>query len=452
MENDNGDVTSTRIMADRTPRILVVDDDEMIRTLLREILLPEGYKIDLSESSGSALENLIDYKYNLILLDVNLPGISGHEILRYCKKNLPFTEIIMVTGDPAIDVAVNTVKDGAFDFIQKPFTVDKIRTKVKEALEHQKSNLRKTSDQIVEIANSGRESILPEYEVVRTLGSGNMGVVLLVEKEKRKYAMKILRKEGDNDAYLGRMKRFLREAKILSQIDSPHVVKIFDYGMAKNKNVPFIIMEYVKGNNLVELIKSKSLTLDQKLSIISQIATALETVHEHGILHRDVKPSNVLVTKELETKLMDFGVARISDSSLTMHDEILGSPAYMAPEVFDKRRSLEKPSDIFSLGVLGYELITGEKPFKGETVSEMMGAIQTMRPIEPRKLDPSLPANVQNLLAKMLNKNPKERFQTAGEITTAITEIDADSEHIEETMTRRILRSMFQPGAGRIWE
>lgn len=450
--DESNELTSTRILGESTTRILVVDDDEMIRNLLNQILTPKGYKVDLSEGSGSALENLIDYKYNIVLLDVNLPGISGHEILKYCKKNHPFTEIIMITGNPAIDIAVNTVKDGAFDFIEKPFTVENILNKVDEALKHQRKKFSTTTNQMMNMDQSmNQHSLPPEYKVIRTIGSGNMGIVMLVEKDKRKFAMKVLRRDGSEAAFEGRVKRFLREAKILSKIESPHVVKIYDYGYMKNKDVPYYIMEYIRGKGLIQLVKDNSLTLQQKLHIISQVASALEIVHRHGILHRDIKPSNVLVEENYNAKLMDFGVARVEDSSLTMHDEVLGSPAYMAPECFDRRRRIDNRTDIFSLGILSYELLTGEKPFKGETVSEMMAAIQKTRPIEPMKINSDIPAGAQDMLAKMLHKNPKERFQTAIQVCQAIhsfADLDMD---IGKNITTRLFKAVLFSG-GRVWE
>jgi len=182
-------------------RVLVVDDDVMIRNMLCEILSPKGYQVDISESSGDALEKLIDYNYNLLLLDANLPGISGFELLKYCKKHHPTMEIIMITGNPELEDAISTVKDGAFDYLAKPFSIEKLLNRVAEALKHQKEELVRT------LSSSGTTPIgsnpllqtpLPEYKIVKTLGAGTMGVVLLVEKDNKQFALKILRKEGGN--------------------------------------------------------------------------------------------------------------------------------------------------------------------------------------------------------------------------------------------------------------
>jgi CheY-like chemotaxis protein len=232
-------------------KILVVDDDPMIRNMLKEILSPKGYGIDLSESSGEALEKLIDYKYQLLLLDANLPGISGFELLKYCKKHHPDMEIIMITGNPELDDAISTVKDGAFDYIAKPFSIDKLCGRVAEALKVQKEKIKNlsmltkssagTASFLMDPGRAGSQP-LPDYKVVRTLGAGTMGVVLLVEKDGERFALKILRKEGTAETHASRVKRFLREAEILSQIDHPNVVRIFDSGFPQGGDVPYILM------------------------------------------------------------------------------------------------------------------------------------------------------------------------------------------------------------------
>ncbi len=430
-------------------RILVVDDDEMIRTLLRKILEPQGYSVDCSEGSGDALEKLIDYKYHLLLLDAYLPGISGFELLKYCKKHHPMMEIIMITGNPELDDAISTVKDGAFDYIAKPFSIDKLLSRVKAGLEHQRQQmLQQLSITGSNIFGKNTEPPLPDYKVVRTLGTGTMGVVMLVEKESHQFALKILRREDDEVANDFRVKRFLREAEILAEINHENIVRIFESGFSEKGETPYILMEYVPGRPLTDFIKEDVLQIDQKISIISQVAAALGIVHKFGVLHRDVKPSNILVKDDLIAKLSDFGIARVADSSLTMTHEVLGSPAYMPPEMFKIGKPIDQRSDIFSLGILSYELITGVKPFQGETVGEMMGAIQTERPQEPRKLVPDLSPNIQAILGKMLRKSSAERYQRAEEIVADIKRIRANAEPSASKS-----RSLFSilTGGTRVW-
>jgi len=174
----------------------------------------------------------------------------------------------------------------------------------------------------------------------------------------------------------------------------------------------------------------------------------LAIVHKFGVLHRDVKPSNILVTDDYVAKLSDFGIAKISDSSLTLTHEVLGSPAYMPPETFKRNCTIDNRSDIFSLGILAYELITGVKPFQGETVSEMMNAIQKSKPKEPRKLVTDLPMPVQDILEKMLPKNPEERFKNASDIVDAINNMGR-GKNLDAAKTKRFLRAILNPQ--RVW-
>ncbi len=404
------------------PKILVVDDDEVIRTMMKQIFSTQKYNMVYVESSGKALESLIDSRFNLMLLDANLPGISGFELLKYCKKNHPMMEIIMVTGNADVSVAVDTIKDGAFDYITKPFSVANLLEKTASAIAKQAKHIQES---VTGTAKLEKKAISPVkgFESVRTLGAGTMGVVMLVKKDHKYYAMKVLRKEEKDMIYSTRVMRFMQEAKIMKSIQHPNIVQVHSYGYTETeKDVPYIIMEYANGLPLSEVIQQKKLSLEDKVYIIGQLASALHQVHEQDVLHRDIKPGNVVITADSVVKLLDFGIARVTDSSLTMDSEILGSPAYMPPEAF-AGEEITFQSDIFSLGILSYELLTGSKPFYGETVNEMMSSIQFEHPIEPRRINPNIPEVVQDILAGMLRKKMKYRYDTMKEILEDINEI-----------------------------
>ncbi len=429
------------------PHILIVDDDQMIREMLKKILNKAGYNVKTLESSGQALEELIDFKYHLILLDGNMPGISGFELLKYCRKHHPLMEVIMISGNQDMNSAVSTIKDGAFDYIPKPFTIPQITEVVEKAIAKRKYTINQsvTGTQTLELE---KDSIVPGYKNIRSLGAGTMGIVELVENKNVKYdykALKILKQEEtENISQVSKIKRFLREAEIMQGIDHNNIVKIFDSGMHKGKT-PYILMEYVSGTPLTNYIKKNELTLEEKFLIIAQLASALHEVHQKGVLHRDLKPGNIIINQDKEPKLLDFGIARIEDSSLTMEYEVLGSPAYMSPESFDvKSDQLTAASDIFSFGILSYELITGEKPFMGETVNEMVNAIQTENPIPPSMFEPTLSEEAENILAKMLCKNIKGRYKS----TKTIFE---DINNLGKKKTGLIKKIFSQVGKERVW-
>ncbi len=398
------------------PVIVAVDDDKNILKLLDKMLSGSGYCVIMFSDPEEVAAFIRGNRCDIIFADVNMPGMSGTELLRKSKKINPYIEVIIITGAPDIKDAVSAVKEGAFDYLSKPFDLNTVLNTVKRALEHQAE----ASDKPFDAARKEEDRTPGDYKVLRTIGGGNMGVVLLVEKDRHQYAMKILRREPDNREHDIRVKRFFREAAVLAQIDHPGIVKIYEFGMPKDKDVPYMLMEYVKGHSLDHYLKSDSLDVDLSLSVIREVADALSVIHKHRIIHRDIKPSNILITDDFSVKVSDFGVARISDSSLTLATGVMGTPVYMAPECFDREFEIDARADIFSLGALGYEMLTGIRPFSGRSMVEVIEALREAKPIEPRKLAPEIPPWIQDMLGKMLAKNPASRFQKAEELVKTI--------------------------------
>jgi serine/threonine-protein kinase len=269
-----------------------------------------------------------------------------------------------------------------------------------------------------------------------------MGTVLLVKQGEEYFAMKILRNAPNDTLSKHKMKRFIREAKILSKIDHPNVVKVIDFGIFKETQFPYILMEFVPGHQLYTFINKVELDLEEKISIIRQLASALDAVHKHGIIHRDVKPGNVVVMSDGNVKLTDFGIAHMTGSHLTVSCEMLGSPAYMAPEAFDANSMKDERADIFSLGVIAYELFTGRKPFLGDTMAEIMNQVQTVAPLAPLTIVPDLPPYLQDIMAKMLAKDPDDRFRSASQIVKAFDH-ECARNPVKEGITSRLLRSLI---------
>jgi serine/threonine-protein kinase len=223
------------------------------------------------------------------------------------------------------------------------------------------------------------------------------------------------------------------------KVNNEHVVKIIEHNLSINNENPYIIMEYVKGMPLTECLERKMFDISQKISIIEQIAEGIECVHGCGILHRDIKPENIIITDDVIVKITDFGVSHVSDSSLTMDDEILGSPSYMAPESFNEIKKTDARSDIFSIGVISYEMLTGQRPFQGESIYQVMQAVRNKNPVAPMKLAPEIPSWLQDVMVKMLDKNPAGRYRSAGEIVRAIRHGQGGQDL--STITSRILKS-----------
>ncbi len=413
--------------------VLVVDDEESIRMLLSRILASK-FKVHLAASADEALLLLRKNRYELAIVDVNMPGKSGKEMLRICRRDYPCMHIILMTGMPELADAVDTVKEGAFYYLPKPIDFKFLFSLMDRAIEEREKKIQ--SEDIGRFRN-----LASKYKIIRSLGCGISGIVLLVEKDGKKYAMKVLRWSGESDNTPEKLERFAREAEILMRIKNKHIVKIFEHNLNRPDENPYIIMEYVKGMPLTECLEKKMFNINQKISIIEQIAEGIECVHESGVLHRDIKPDNIIIADDITAKITDFGVSHVSDSCLTMDDEILGSPSYMSPESFDDIRKMDERSDIFSIGVLSYEMLTGFMPFEGESIYQVMEAIRKKNPVAPMKRTPQVPSWMQDMMVKMLDKNPDGRFRSAGEIVKAIRLGRNEGDGNSTSITSRILRS-----------
>lgn len=416
-------MSETQVLEHSNPvKILCIERDEVVGQTLTGLLQNNGYTATLADSAWDAFEKILDRSFDIIISSSDIPGTSCQEMIRYCKKHHPMLEIIITSQKPQIAEAVQVIKEGAFDYLSIPFDEKNLLEKIKAAHQEQINNLVKTVTYSVdEEASSRFINPLPGYEMVKKIGNGSSGVILLVKKGAQKFALKMLRHDlFGNQSGKVQIERFLREAEILSQVDHPNVVKIYESGLSANGSIPYILMEYVNGSNLTWWIKNRSISVRKKVKLLLKICQALQAIHQRGILHRDIKPGNIMLRNDLTVKLTDFGIARIIDSSLTGALEVIGSPAYMAPESFIDSRHTDHRSEIFSLGILAYEFFTGIKPFTGSNLEEMIQSIKNEKPDEPVKLIPDLPAEIQFVIGKMLCKKPEDRFQSVDEIIFAL--------------------------------
>jgi eukaryotic-like serine/threonine-protein kinase len=257
-------------------------------------------------------------------------------------------------------------------------------------------------------------SQLGRYEVLGELGQGAMGVVYkardpLIDRVVAIKTINLGLATDEKEEYEG---RFYQEAKAAGRLNHPNIVTIYDVG--KSGDVAYIAMEFLEGRELRDVLKEGTLLpVEQVLNIVAQVALGLAYAHEHDIIHRDVKPSNIMVIRDGQVKITDFGIARMASSSVrTQTGMVLGSPKYMSPEQV-MGKNLDQRSDIFSLGVMLYEMLTGQAPFDGENVNAIM--YQTLNAITPppSTLNPSVPEMVNFIVAKALAKGVDDRYQNA---------------------------------------
>ncbi len=261
-----------------------------------------------------------------------------------------------------------------------------------------------------------------------------MGVVFLGRDPVigRRVALKTIRANGEDDAETREFtERFLREAQAAGTLSHPNIVTIHDVGEEVETGTSFIAMEYVEGKNLKQLLKDKvSFSYDRIAEIVISVGDALDYAHRRGIVHRDVKPANIILTTDGTVKITDFGIAKMESSSLTATGQFLGTPNYMSPEqvtgeVVDGR------SDLFSLGVVLYELLTKKKPFAGDNLTSISYKIVHEEYPPLQTYDAAIPAEFNPILARALAKDPAARFQSGRDFVRALSEFRARHAEME---------------------
>ncbi len=266
-----------------------------------------------------------------------------------------------------------------------------------------------------EFSLSEEELFASRYKIIRHLGQGGMGEVYLVFDtilDNEQVALKILRSDFSTDEK--HVQRFLREVSLTRKVTHPNIVRTFDVGVDAKNNLYFT-MEYVTGHPLGERIKRGPSSVDDVCRILMQVCDGLTAIHDEEIVHRDLKPGNVLEMEDGTVKITDFGVARPGVSNLTGHDEIVGSSHYMAPEVW-VGRDISTPADIYALGVLAYELLTGCLPFDADNPAELMWKHLEEKPVQPAELSVDIPDWLNQLVLALLEKDHDKRPALASEV------------------------------------
>src|SRR5437016_1378432 len=283
-----------------------------------------------------------------------------------------------------------------------------------------------------------------KFELHELIGEGAMGVVWKAYDSviRRYVALKLLSRAGrSTDA----QDRFMREARAAGALQHPNIVTIYDLGESDQQL--FIAMELVDGRDLSSLIAlSEPLALERKLDMVIEMLQGLSYAHERGVIHRDVKPSNVRIASDGSVKIMDFGIARLQSADVTGSGAIVGTPTYMAPEQITNG-AITPATDIFAVGCLLYELLAYHKPFTGETVHGVLYQVLTTDPKPLRTMAPSIPAALERVVGKALNKVPEERYETARQMQSALTSIRAALSGASEPTTRMALHWTPIPAA-----
>ena len=255
---------------------------------------------------------------------------------------------------------------------------------------------------------------LGDYELLEVVGRGGQGVVFRAHQKSlnRTVALKMI--SLGSWATEAHLKRFRREAEAAASLEHPGIVPIYEVG--EGDGSCYFSMRFVEGGQLDQVIKRKPMSIRQAAELIAKVARTVHYAHEHGILHRDIKPGNILLDAKGEPLLTDFGLARLveAESTVTRTKEVMGTPSYMAPEqAVGNNAAVSSATDVYGLGAVLYQLLTGHPPFAGGTTYETIKLVLDTEPRQPRLLNPKIDRDLSTICLKCLEKDPKRRYSSA---------------------------------------
>jgi len=387
--------------------ILIVDDSETHRVVIAGELEKIGYATLRADSGAKALQLVAVEAVDLVLLDVNMPGLDGFGTLRQLRakhSNQELPVIMLTARDDASDV-IQALRLGANDYAVKPIKLSELQNRMETHLK-----LKRTKNET-----------LGNYRLIGKIGEGAMGIVYEAEEIEsgQRAALKVLPRSLTVQRKA--VKRFLQEGALISKANHPNVVKLYDIG--RDGETYFIAMEFAEGETLDRLARRKSLPLAKVLDVAHQIVLGLQHLNEQGVIHRDIKPQNILLTPKGEVKIADFGIARDvgRDHRLTQEGTGLGSLVYAAPEQIAGKGEFR--SDMYGLGCTLYELIFGASPYPRDKNIEWMLEAKYQKVPNLKKTAENVPEDIADFIYKLMQARPTDRFDTYEELQLALASL-----------------------------
>ena len=397
-------------------RVLIIDDDEDLRNLLSHYVKQQWPRASVEEFDPIARDLPGDEfplgNYDVIILDYMLGRGDGLEWLREFKARHDCPPILFLTGAGNEIIAVRAMKFGADDYLRKQeLTRERLLNSIRDVT--QKKIERTVTPEVaarMEGQTLGARIKVPGIRILHMIGEGGMSRVYLASREKddEPLVVKILRSEVTDDKTS--LERFLEEYSLIERIRSPHVARIHGHGVSEGH--AYLVMEFFDGGDLSQRLQGKPMEPGAALKIFRELMFALGDIHETGVLHRDLKPQNLMFRNDGSLAIVDFGIAKHIDAAdRTNHGEILGTPRYMSPEQV-QGRALDLRTDIYSAGVLLFQMLSGEHLFSGASAVEVaMHHLNTPPPALPETLD-----QYQRLVDKLVEKDRDARFRNADEV------------------------------------
>ena len=393
---------------------MIIDGQAEFRSLLRHHVSthwPDAIISDFDPVAGGHLPDEFSGAGNdIILLGNRLGDRAGADVVRSFKKKPGFPAVVYFGSKEEAGQVLQRGADGCFN--RGGFSHDALVVRLSDILVKRR-RVSSTGSLFVGDKSAGIDPLIKGYRFLKKLGTSSHSSVYLAEREKTgvKMVLKVLRQIPDvNDESIAAFDRFLQEYEMIAEIDHPNIVKIYDLGVADDH--AHIAMEYLDAGDLRQRISEKILA-SVAVKYLREIASALARIHSVGILHRDLKPGNIMLRRDNSIALIDFGLAKRLrlQMEITGSGEIFGTPYYMSPEQ-GHGNPVDERSDIYSLGVIFYEMLTGDKPYLAETA---LGIIykhaQAPIPLLPARL-----AEYQALINMRLAKNPEDRLQSVSEV------------------------------------
>lgn len=427
---------------------LIIDDSEDMRLLVRHYLMVEWPKAEIEDwdplEKGKPSTTFPWRRYDVVLLDYMLGSEDGLAWLKEFRKHPDCPPVIFMTGAGNEDVAVKALKFGAHDYLRKhdlsqarlvgsvkdaisesevtpsPIAFDLPDLPVSEDVDPQPKTIRESmaKDQALGIVPRAIE--ISGYVVRKKIGAGGMSSVYLAERESDRALTVLKLLNADLSRENEFLRRFIREYGILSKLSSPQVVKIFDQGYS-DQHV-YIAMEYFAGGDLKSRI-DRGIEPSEAVTLLVEITKGLQAIHAEGVVHRDLKPQNIMFRADGSLGILDFGIAKIAseETQLTEHGQVFGTPYYMSPEQ-GTGKILDARSDLYSAGVIFYEMLTGKRLYNAENAVALV--YKHLHDDIP-SLAPHL-SGYQSLLERIVAKNPEHRFASA---TSLLGHLDANFLH-----------------------
>jgi CheY-like chemotaxis protein len=415
-----------------TKRILLAEDDDANRQMLTLVLEKKGYTVTAVANGLEVLEAVDVEEYDVVLLDIMMPVLSGTEALKRLRPIRPDLPVIMLTAMAASEDVVVALGLGADDYVTKPYDFSVLHARIEARLRRVQTPT--TAVTVTGPIEPGPGMVIDErYELIDQIGAGSFGVVYrarhrLLETE---VAVKILRTgTGGGTELISPIDSMGRpQGKVLSadaaegfrnegvracRVQHDNAVRIFDFG-ALPTGLPYLVMELLRGHSIeFEIQQQRQLSVERTVKVLTAVCACLTAAHDQHIVHRDVKPANVFVHHGVAgevIKVVDFGVSKLVDQDAkATRDSIAGSPAYMAPERL-RGRAYDGRSDVYAVGVMLYEMLTGLVPFRSDNPDAMAVALMQLKEtaVPPTRLRSDLPALADVVVAELLEKDPTKR-------------------------------------------